>query len=248
MKQVAIWAHRGSSVREPENTMAAFEAAIASGCEGLELDTMRTRDGELVVLHDIHTGRVAERDLAIRETDYAELQGLNVAHHRPDRPAARMPRLAEVLELIQGTDFVINIELKNSLDLDPELEGAAVELVRQMGVESQIWYSSFNHMSMQRLARMGLGARCGLLYGDILYEPEAYAKACGVGALHPQLNSMQVPGYVEAARAAGIAVHVWTVDRDEHLRGCLALGVDAIITNLPERALELRAEMSAHDG
>ncbi|MDI9470712.1 MAG: glycerophosphodiester phosphodiesterase family protein [Bacillota bacterium] len=240
-----IWAHRGASHAEPENTMPAFVAALEAGADGMEIDVQLSADGEVVIIHDENTLRVAGEAHPVSSLTAAELGRLNAAWHRPDRDPVGVPCLVELLDLIRGRNVVLNIELKNSIILDPRLEARTVELVREMGVEEQVWYSSFNHASIRRLADLGLGAQSGILYSSILYDPVTYARACGVSSLHPMLNSLQLPGFVEQVQRGGLRVHAWTIDEEVHLRAALELGVDAIITNVPERALELRAAFIA---
>ncbi|MDI9497860.1 MAG: glycerophosphodiester phosphodiesterase family protein [Bacillota bacterium] len=242
-----IWAHRGASHAEPENTMPAFVAALEAGADGMEIDVQLSADGEVVIIHDEDTLRVTGERHQVAGLTAAQLGRLNAAAHRPDRDPVGVPCLVELLDLIRGRDVVLNIELKNSITLDPRLEARTVELVREMGVEEQVWYSSFNHACMRRLADLGLGGRSGILYSSILYDPVAYAGTCGVASLHPMLNSLQIPGFVQQVQGAGLRVHAWTIDAEEHILAALKLGVDAIITNVPERALRLRAAFAADE-
>ncbi|NLW53600.1 MAG: hypothetical protein GXY99_01675 [Clostridiaceae bacterium] len=79
-----IWAHRGSSKSQPENTMAAFEQAVADKAEGIELDVQRSRDGRLVVYHDENLKRLTGKDAYLATLNWADLQQLNVAANRPE--------------------------------------------------------------------------------------------------------------------------------------------------------------------
>ncbi len=240
-----IWAHRGASHAEPENTIPAFVAALEAGADGMEIDVQLSADGEVVIIHDENTLRVSGEAHRVAELTAAELGRLNAAAHRPDRDPVGVPCLVELLDLIRGRSIMLNIELKNSITLDPRLEARTVELVKEMGVEEQVWYSSFNHASMRRLADLGLGGRAGILYDEIMFDPISYARTCGVASLHPMLNSLQIPGFVEQVQSAGLRVHAWTIDTEEHVLAALELGVDAIITNVPEKALKLRADFIA---
>ena len=72
-----------------------------------------------------------------------------------------------------------------------------------------------------------------------------YAKRYGVNALHPALYNLQYPHFLEECRQDGLKVHVWTVNEPEHMELCCRYGVDAIITNYPDRALEIVGKMKA---
>lgn len=240
MKQ-RIWAHRGSSHTEAENTMAAFRQAIEDGSDGMEIDVQYTKDKQVVVVHDEYLKRLAGLDAFVQDLDYAALSELNIAHHwKGGQVVQRMPLLSEVLDLITSTSIVLNIELKNSSYLMPGLEDAVLALVKDRGLEDQVIYSSFNHYSMKYLADKGLGDKCGLLYSEMMVEPWVYAKRLGVAAIHPLYSNLQIPGFVEACAAADIKIHAWTIDREDHLKMALDLNIDAIITNEPVLALALR--------
>lgn len=240
MKQ-RIWAHRGSSKEAPENTMAAFRLAVADGADGIEIDVQFTKDLEIVVIHDEFLDRLTGVSGIVPQMTYEELMGLNVAYHRQDLGEVhQIPRLKEVLELLRGTDVVLNIELKNSTFLMPGLEEAVVSLVSEYEMTEQVIYSSFNHYSIKTLVDMGYGQVSGLLFGAMWIEPWTYAKELGVAAIHPLLTNLQLPDYVQGAHEAGIKIHAWTIDEPEHIALALALNIDAIITNVPKTALMLR--------
>ena len=103
-----VTAHRGNSAAFPENTMSAFRAALACGADWIELDVLHTADGELVVCHDATTGRTANADVSIAETELADLRKLDMAAaFRTARgldatrcPPERIPLLSEVLALV----------------------------------------------------------------------------------------------------------------------------------------------------
>ena len=149
----------------------------------------------------------------------------------------------EVFDLIEPTDCVINIELKNSINLYPGLEKTVLDLARVHRMENRICLSSFNHYSLvlaaQLIQERGLAIPCGLLYSCGLYEPWVYAHHAGVAALHPHFANLRIPRFVEKCHASGIQVNAWTIDHPDHLRQACALGVDAIITNVPDRAISL---------
>lgn len=224
--------------------MAAFELAIQEGADGIEIDVQFSRDKQVVVIHDESLQRLAGVQGFVKDLDYADLAKLNVAHHWHNGTVHhRMPLLGEVLDLVKTTDLVLNIELKNSMFLQPGLEDAVVALVREREIYDQVIYSSFNHYSIQYLVELGFGDACGLLFSEMIVDPWDYAKRLGVKALHPMLTNLQLPDYAAKAAAAGIAIHAWTIDRPEHLKMALAMNIDAIITNVPDEALALRTAL-----
>lgn len=245
MVETAIWAHRGSSTKYIENTMQAFEQAIIDQADGIELDVQRTKDGELVVYHDERLKRLTGVDKFLWQLTWPEIQALDL-HSLNDE--AKIPLLKDVLELMQDTNLIVNIELKNSLHFYPGMEAEVVDLVREMGMLDQVLFSSFNHESMQQMAQLVGADYCAILTSDVQFNPWAYAREVGVGVLHPMVNSLQQAGYVEESHRQGFKVNVWTADEEVHIYAAFLLGVDAIMTNEPEKAVQLREQFQADGG
>lgn len=240
-----IWAHRGASHKYIENTMPAFEQALADQADGIELDVQRTKDGKLVVFHDERLKRLTGVNQFLWQLTWEELQALDL-HSLNDE--AKIPLLEDVLALMHGTDLTVNIELKNSLQFYPGMEVEVVQLVKEMDMLEQVLFSSFNHVSMHRMSQLVDPKYCALLTSDITFEPWDYAKEIGVEALHPMVNNLQRPGFVETCHQHGLKVNVWTADEDVYIYAGLLLGVDAIITNKPEKAVQLREQFMADNG
>ena len=240
MLEQKIFAHRGASGYAPENTLEAFALAADMGAHGVELDVHICRSGELVVTHDEWVNRVSDGTGWVKDLTLAELKALRFNRTHPEYENARIPTLEEVFQLLKPTGLEINIELKNSMIDYPELEKRSLEAARQAGMVDRVIFSSFNHYSMQRMKALCPEVRCGLLYDATLVRPWAYAVALGMDAIHPMFTEVVVPGgECAAAHRAGIAVHTWTVNEEEHMRRVLAEGADILITNYPDKALKL---------
>lgn len=238
---VKIYAHRGASLRYPENTLEAISEAIRLGADGVELDVQRTADGQLVVIHDEELTRLTGSPGFVKDFTLAELRTKNVGHYRGENGS--VPTLEEVLDLFRHNDLEINLELKNSLYPLPELEDDILRQVAEFGLESRVIYSSFNHLSVKQFVEKGVGDRTGILFSEWLYRPWEYAKTLGAAALHPSYNVLQYPDLVRVCRENGIAIRTWTVDLPEHMDLVLALSPDAMITNDPALAMERRAAL-----
>lgn len=230
-----IWAHRGASAEAPENTLPAFELAIEQGADGFELDVQRSADGVLVVCHDETIDRTSDGSGAIVDLDWAQLQRHDFAAGMPGFGQVAIPTLAQVVDLVRGTDLVVNIELKDSIEPYPGLAAQVLALVSELGLSEQVWFSSFNHHTVVELIALGSASPCGVLYAEQLVEPWRYATGFGAAALHPMALAVDAE-VVTRAHEVGLRVHPWTVDQPEHVRALAALDVDAIITNRPARA------------
>lgn len=235
-----IYAHRGASKAEPENTMAAFRRAIEMGADGIELDVHLSKDGELVVAHDETLERVSDGQGRIVDYTLEQLRGFNFASKREGHAPERIPTLREVYELAGPAGLHINVEIKSGIVLYEGIEQKLLELEQQMGMQGRVLYSSFNHYSLRILKALSPAAKTGLLYGEAIVDPWVYAAYAGAYAIHPHYFALKAPGVVEDCHKNGVKVHPWTVDDPQHIAWMLKLGVDIIITDVPDAAIRLR--------
>lgn len=165
MKKTKIFAHRGASACAPENTLEAFALAMEQGADGIELDVQMTKDGELVVIHDETVDRVSGQTGEVRSFTLGELKKINVSNHFENFPHAEIPTLEEVLALVKPGTMEVNIELKTGIYWYPEIENRVAALVRRMGMEDRVIYSSFNHYSIQKIRGLSADAQTAYLFG-----------------------------------------------------------------------------------
>jgi glycerophosphoryl diester phosphodiesterase len=102
-----------------------------------------------------------------------------------------------------------------------------------------VLYSSFNHYTCVKLHELNPDAYVGFLCMDGTIDMAAYAAKHGADALHPALYNLQYPGYMADAAAHHLDVNPWTVNETEHMMLCCQMGVNAIITNYPDKCLEI---------
>jgi glycerophosphoryl diester phosphodiesterase len=236
------FAHRGGAGDHPENTMAAFRAAVAMGYRYLETDAHVTRDGTVVAFHDNVLERVTDRRGRIAELTAAELAEADAGYwYSPDggrtHPhrgrGARIPRLSELIE--EWPDTLLNIDTKSDGVVEP-LAG----LLRRMGVLDRVCVGSFSDDRLRRFrALVGDGvctsmgpravacARVASLTGRI---PRLGA-ACIQLPVRQGVFTMVEPVMVRAAHRSRLAVHVWTIDDAAEMERLLDLGVDGIMTD-----------------
>lgn len=233
-----VMAHRGWSAVAPENTLPAFAAALELGADGVELDVQLSSDGQVVVLHDERLERTSNGQGLVGEHSLAELRQLDAGSWFSDQfRQVRIPLLAEVLELCRPVRCGLNIELKNGLVHYPGLEERVLQLIADY--PGPVVISSFNHRSLQRVHQLNSDLELGVLYVEHLFQPWVYARSCGSRALHPYFPTVDEE-LVSACRNTGLRLRPWTVDEPTVQQRLLAWGVDAIITNHPDRLLRLR--------
>ena len=146
--------------------------------------------------------------------------------------------MREVFELLDDADIMINIELKTGIVFYPGMAEKLLKLTSECGFSDRVIYSSFNHYTIKHMREISPEAKLGFLYADGTIGMPSYALKYGVQALHPALYNIQFPGFMEECHKSGIAVNVWPVDQDEYIELSCRAGVDAIITNYPDKTLE----------
>ena len=230
-----IWAHRGASDVAPENTLPAFELAVRRGADGIELDVQRTADGHLVVCHDETVERTSDGQGAIVDLTLAQLRSLDFSAGMDGFPGTRIPLLAEVLELMRPTNLLVNVELKDSEEAYPGMADEALRLAADLGMSERVLWSSFNHQTLRAIRDADPDARTGVLVVEPLVDIWHYAERLGAQAVHPYFRSLRfMPDAVDRCHAGGVQVNVWTVNTPEQLADMTALGVDAVISNVPD--------------
>lgn len=238
--KVEIWAHRGHTKEFPENSLEAIKSAIDHDADGVEIDVQRTKDGELVVIHDEYLERLTGLNKFVWEVDYNDLKTLYLLNPNKEITECHVPKLTDVLDLFIGKRTKLNIEIKDSFYPYPNLPAEVVKEVADRNLQEQIVYSSFNHNTIKYLVDQGLGDYSGFLYGEIIYDPVTYAKNIGAKYIHPSGSNMVLDNYVEDIDAAGFKLNVWTLNSDEHIQYALEKNINAIITDEMTRAMELR--------
>lgn len=223
-----VGAHRGASVRAPENTLAAFRAALEDGAEIVELDAHLTRDGELAVIHDSDTRRVTGVAGAVAGMTMDELRRLDAGHHKGAPWAGEgIPELGDVFALLRGR-LLINVEVKGGVEAIPAL----ARRLRDYDMTGSVIVSSFDRETVRAAATLSPGLRTGLLRDEATPDPVAAARAVGASLLHLR-HSLVTAEVVAALRDAGLGVLAWTVNEPSEMRRLAALPVDAILSDDP---------------
>ncbi len=225
-----ILGHRGASADAPENTLPAFELALAQGADGVELDVRLCASGEVVVFHDEALDRLAGRPGRVVQTPWSTLRTLAVS---TASGRARIPLLQEVLEALPRTAWV-NVELK----ADSGWLRLAVRVARLLvdgQHQSHVVVSSFHPASLLAVAAVAPSLRRGFLVEPgrpAWLESGPLALWAGRDAVHPSEREL-TEARVRLWHSRGREVSVWTVDEPARARTLRSWGVDSLITNRP---------------
>ena len=252
LRNVNIWAHRGSSMMNPENTLLAFrKAAELEGITGIEFDVQLTKDGEIVVIHDEKVDRTTDGTGNVRDYTLNELKQLTISG---DGEVHSIPTLRETFEMLapycKNKGLRLNIELKNSIIRYEGMEQKVIDMVSEFNLEDYVVYSSFNHDSIGLVKQIKADADVAYQAGDYHRCMDGIRKYGGM-TIHPAQWGMLVnKGDVETIRNAGLCVRMWNGSEplygqcsplpDTDLREYYRLGATDIFTNVPERYCENR--------
>ncbi len=224
-KDVAITAHRGSSLRAPENSISAVEKAIEEKADYAEIDVMTTKEDEVVLFHDSTLKRIDGTSRSIKDMTLEQVKAVdNGSYFSNEFKDEKIPTLREILSLAKGK-IKLNIELKPMKEGDI-LAKQVVKLVQEYGMEDDVVISSLDYESVQQVKEINPLIEVG------------YILTFGVGdftklnvdfiSVEYQMLNKQL---VYAMHALGKEVHVWTVNDSERAEDAIKLGADNIITD-----------------
>jgi glycerophosphoryl diester phosphodiesterase len=217
-----VVAHRGSSAMHAGNTWAAFEAAVTDGADAIECDVQGTRDGVLVIRHDLAVG-----NRLVAEVTAAEIEAME-----PDSV-----RLADLLAWAPDANISLLVEVK-----DPDFAMPIGDLVASSPWRDRIVIGAFHGPALATIKARTREIRTSLMIGSVVAPEDLVqlARAYHADGVHPcwEARSPQPHRLLDAAavallRKAGLALTLWHEERESELRALVALCPDAICTNTP---------------
>ena len=244
LPQPIIFAHRGASAHAPENTLAAFELALAQNADAIELDVKLSADGRAVVIHDQTVDRTTGSRGRVPNLSFTQLRALDAGVFFSDKHRGeRIPLLEEVFEAVGKRTF-INVELTNYLTPRDALVETVCLLVKQFGLQDRVMFSSFFASNLSKAQAHLPEVPRGLLAFDGWLG--AWARSFGFNfgryqALHPYWKDV-TSQQVQRVHRLNRRIHVWTVNAAEDMRRLFHWGVDAIFTDDPQLAVQVRSE------
>lgn len=244
-----MFAHRGGSKLRPENTVAAFDHGLSLGADGLEFDVHLSRDGVVVVHHDRTLDRTTDGSGPLASLSAAELARLDAGHHF-GAPAfgyrgqvGGLPTLRDVLGRYPRIPIIIEMKVN-----DPELAHRTIDDIRAADALERVALGSFG----TKVLRAARAYEPRIATGSSREETRLalYRSWVRWPVRHPPYDAFQVPEvagttrvvserFVRYAHRAGCAVQVWTVDDAADMRRLLAWGVDGIISDRPDIAVQV---------
>lgn len=247
-----VHAHGGGQHLWPDNTMTSFSGAAALGVDVLELDTQITSDGHIVVIHDSTVDRTTNGTGRVDSFTLEQLQELDAAFHWrgpdgdfPYRGAGlTVPTLREVLEAFPAVG--VNIDMKSD---DPRVPEATCRLIRETGREHSVMVASFVQRNLHEFRELCPEAATSA--GPDEVRDFLIMNLLGLGrATSPAADAFQVPVrqgripvvtsvFVRGLKERNVVLDVWTINDEAEMRRLYDMGVQGIITDRPDLALQI---------
>ena len=235
-----LFAHRGYSAKYPENTMISFRSAMNYPVDGIELGVHMTKDGHIVVIHDEKVNRTTNGKGFVKDMTLEEIKELDAgSKFNPLFKGEKIPLLEEVMQLIEGTNLKLNIELKSDVFPYYGMDMEVLKLVEKYGMQNRTIISSFDHETLKRISEVAPYIETAPLFSNIVVEPWTYAEKIGAEAIHISGYFMMRQSAMSALKQ-GAKIRVYTINDIEHMELLWNAKVLGFFTDEVEKAVEWR--------
>lgn len=231
-----IFAHRGSKCNRPENTLESFKEAVRVG-SNLELDLHLTKDQQLVVIHDETIDRTTNGSGRVRDFTVQELQTFDAGSwFSDDYKNTRIPSFDELLEQLIAWQFtgILNIEIKTDKYHYKNIEALISQKMTSRSWPFRYLYSSFNFKSLKAMKQLEPDTERCLLVARKFWQIPRARLSTTINAIHPYKS------YLPILKNSKKPARFWTINDDKEMQAVLRAGDAGLITDSPERAIELR--------
>jgi glycerophosphoryl diester phosphodiesterase len=237
-KQVDNVAHRGATAYAPENTIAAFDLAVDMKADYIEIDVQRSKDGELVLIHDTTVDRTTDGTGKVGELTFEQLRSLDAGSWKGEQYEGEpIPTFEEILDRYRGKVGIL-IELK-APELYPGIEIQVAEALKERNLDKpqneQIIIQSFNFESMKTTNELLPLVPIGVLTSNRAHTtPEALQEFSTYADWFNPSYGIVTEELVNQVHSLGMKIGSWTVRSQEAADFLFEMKVDAIITDYPD--------------
>ena len=259
-----VFAHRGFGDLAPDNSLYAVERALEAGMDGVDVDGQLTRDGELVIFHDLSVDRLTSGTGRVREKTLKEMLALDLGP-KFDRPFRGAPvrTFEDFVRTVKGRGILM-VELKVPGMKPSGIERKAAEIIRKHDAYTDVVLSSFNPLVLYRLKQLDPQIRTALIFMDTNWNPELIAeikpgdlvdlpwplrqeliRRAVRKIVRPDLLSINHEvdeAVINRLMAKGWPWFIWTTNKDEDIRRALAKRPYGVISDQPVRVKQLRGQ------
>jgi glycerophosphoryl diester phosphodiesterase len=212
--------HRGAKAYEPENTLRSFNKALEIGVDAVEFDVRKTKDNQLVVIHDANVKRTTDGEGLVSELTLKEIKGFSA------EKGEKIPTLKEALDFLDNKVKIV-IELK-----EEGVEEKVLEAIRENGLQKNVVIVSFIEEALKKIRHSDEDVETGLIYVKHK-NPFKAALELRASYLLP-LYRFTHTANVKKAHENGLKIIVWTINKPEEVKEYQKKGVDGIASDKPD--------------
>lgn len=233
-------AHRGSSGSYPENTRIAFEKAIEARSDVVEMDCQLSKDGHIVVFHDERLNRTAKTNGSVKGKTLKQLKSLDVGRwFKKSFQGEKILTLEEAMKIVAGKADV-NLDIKHIPKGPLGIELKILFTLSHFDYFERSILSSFELRTLQRIRELAPEARLGVLSRKgVKDDPIQTAWKLRAYSLHLHMDCAS-GDLIQQASDLGLKTFIWTVNDVREMEKFLALGVDGIVSDFPEKFWKIR--------
>jgi glycerophosphoryl diester phosphodiesterase len=259
-----VFAHRGFGDHAPDNSLYAVERALEARMDGVDVDGQLTRDGEIVIFHDLSVDRLTSDTGRVRDKTLAQMLALDLAPgYDASTRGAPVRTFEDFVRAVKGRGILM-VELKVPGLKPTGMEQRAVEIIRKHGAHANVVLSSFNPVVLYRLKKLDPQVRTALIFMDTNWNPELVAeikegdlvnlpwplrqefiRRAVRKIIRPDLLSINHEvddAVIDRLIATGWPAFIWTIDEEEDIRRALSRRPYGVISDQPIRARRIRGE------
>lgn len=233
-----VFGHRGAKAYAPMNTIPAFELAVAQGADGIELDVHRSKDGHAVIVHDFTVDSTSDGSGRVTDMTLAQLKELDAGSWFGEEfRGVRIPTLDEVFEAV-GSRTLVNVEIKSESPETDGVEQVVADVIQRHDMARRVIVSSFNPLTLQRFRAILPNVPIGFLFsGQMQIDTVGLMQQLGLAheAKHPHYEVITAE---YRALNSAYRINAWTVNDVAEALRLRDIGVDAIITDVPDVILK----------
>lgn len=243
-----VVAHRGASGYAPENTMAAIKKAITMGVDMIEIDVQLSKDNEVVLMHDLTVDRTTNGKGKVRDLYLEEIKKLDAGKwFSSEFSGEKVPTLEEVIQAINGQCKLL-IEVKRVKSKKLEIENKIVQLINKYNAYNWCIVQSFETQVIKNIQALDKSIECHkLVTMNISVLPLHIDSRIKTGTIYKYKTVQSINPYfkmlnkrkVNKIHSRGQKIITWTVNEPEDMKRMIEMGVDGIITNYPDRLIQL---------
>jgi len=236
--ETIVFGHRGAKAYAPMNTIPAFELAYEQGAVGIELDVHRSKDGYPVIVHNFTIDETTNGEGTVTEKTLAELKAFDAGSWFSHKfTGIQIPTLDDVFDAV-GQKLLVNVEIKFADQETDGVEQVVADCIRRHNMIDRVIVSSFNPYTLQRFNNIMPDMMIGFLYqANMEINTASVMEGYPHDARHPY-HEMIDEAYMTWAEENGFYVNTWTVNDPIRAKELQKLGVNAIVTDVPDVILD----------